>query len=281
METISEVGLLRRCIRDWRMADEKIGFVPTMGNLHAGHLALVEAAQKRCDRCVVSIFVNPMQFGEGEDFASYPRTLEQDQRKLEDAGVDLLFAPSVTTIYPQGDRAQTRVEVPELSDILCGASRPGHFIGVATIVCKLFNLVQPDLAVFGEKDYQQLMVIRRMTDDLALPVEILGLPTVREEDGLARSSRNSYLNPDQRKQAPILYETLEFTARALLAGERDYALLERNALDSLNAAGFKPDYFTIRRAEDLGMPSREERNLVILAAAFMGTTRLIDNLNVA
>ncbi|MEW8030504.1 MAG: pantoate--beta-alanine ligase [Candidatus Thiodiazotropha sp.] len=281
METITEVEILRKRIGSWRKAGEMIGFVPTMGNLHEGHLALVDAARKRSDRSVVSIFVNPMQFGEGEDYESYPRTLEPDRRKLEQAGVDLLFAPSANTIYPQGNQAQTRVEVPELSDILCGASRPGHFIGVATIVCKLFNYVQPDIAVFGEKDYQQLMVIRRMVADLAIPVEILGLPTVREADGLAKSSRNGYLSTDERKRAPKLYEILKATAKSLKEGERNYALLEANGLDLLRSAGFRPDYFTIRQADDLMPPAREEQDLVVLAAAYMGTTRLIDNLNAA
>ncbi|MEW7973440.1 MAG: pantoate--beta-alanine ligase [Candidatus Thiodiazotropha endolucinida] len=281
METITDVEALRKRIGSWRRAGEKIGFVPTMGNLHEGHLALVEVAGNRCDRSVVSIFVNPMQFGEGEDYKSYPRTLEQDQDKLEQAGVDLLFAPSATTIYPQGNQAQTRVEVPEISDILCGASRPGHFVGVSTIVCKLFNYVQPDIAVFGEKDYQQLMVIRRMVADLAIPVEILGLPTVREADGLAKSSRNGYLSADERKQAPQLFKILKKTAKLLRDGERNYGLLEENGLDLLRSAGFRPDYFTIRQAQDLTIPARDEQNLVILAAAYMGTTRLIDNLNAA
>ncbi|PVV12138.1 MAG: pantoate--beta-alanine ligase [gamma proteobacterium symbiont of Ctena orbiculata] len=281
METVCDLASLRQRINGWRGAGEKIGLVPTMGNLHEGHLALVEAARKRCDRCVVSIFVNPMQFGEGEDFASYPRTLDADQRKLEAAATDLLFTPTAATVYPQGDQAQTRVEVPGISDILCGASRPGHFVGVATIVCKLFNYVQPDLALFGEKDYQQLMVIRRMVDDLAMPIEIIGLPTVREADGLAKSSRNGYLSPAERRQAPKLYETLGVTARALKSGERDYALLEAEGQEMLRSAGFTPDYYAIRRAEDLQPPDPDERDLVILAAAFMGTTRLIDNLNAA
>ncbi|MBT2969498.1 MAG: pantoate--beta-alanine ligase [Candidatus Thiodiazotropha sp. (ex Ctena orbiculata)] len=281
METVCDLASLRQRINGWRGAGEKIGLVPTMGNLHEGHLALVEAARKRCDRCVVSIFVNPMQFGEGEDFASYPRTLDADQRKLEAAATDLLFTPTAATVYPQGDQAQTRVEVPGISDILCGASRPGHFVGVATIVCKLFNYVQPDLALFGEKDYQQLMVIRRMVDDLAMPIEIIGLPTVREADGLAKSSRNGYLSPAERRQAPKLYETLGATARALKSGERDYALLEAEGQEMLRSAGFTPDYYAIRRAVDLQPPDPDERDLVILAAAFMGTTRLIDNLNAA
>ncbi|MBT3047404.1 MAG: pantoate--beta-alanine ligase [Candidatus Thiodiazotropha sp.] len=281
METIADVASLRQRVSGWHRAGERIGLVPTMGNLHEGHLALVEAARKRCDRCVVSIFVNPMQFGAGEDFASYPRTLDADQRKLEAAATDLLFTPTAATVYPQGDQAQTRVEVPGISDILCGASRPGHFAGVATIVCKLFNYVQPDLALFGEKDYQQLMVIRRMVDDLAIPIEIIGLPTVREADGLAKSSRNGYLSAAERRQAPKLYETLRATARALKSGERDYALLEAKGLEMLRSAGFTPDYYAIRRAEDLQPPDPDARDLVILAAAFMGTTRLIDNLNAA
>jgi pantoate--beta-alanine ligase len=281
MKTVADVKMLRQLIGCWRMAGESIGFVPTMGNLHEGHLALLDAARERCDRSVVSIFVNPMQFGEGEDFEHYPRTLQEDQEKLKQAGTDLLFAPSVSTIYPQGGEAQTRVEVPGLSDILCGASRPGHFVGVATIVCKLFNCVQPDMAVFGEKDYQQLMVIRRMVADLAIPVEILGLATVREADGLARSSRNGYLTPEQRQRAPKLYQTLEFTAGLLKGGDRNYARLEKNGLDLLRSAGFRPDYFTIRRADDLQQPHEGEPDLIILAAAYMGTTRLIDNLNVA
>jgi pantoate--beta-alanine ligase len=281
METISEVERLRQFIGSWRRVGEKIALVPTMGNLHEGHLALVDAARDRCDRTVVSIFVNPMQFGEGEDFESYPRTLEEDQQKLQQAGVDLLFTPSATTVYPQGNQAQTRVEVPEISDMLCGASRPGHFVGVATIVCKLFNYVQPDIAVFGEKDYQQLMVIRRMVTDLSIPVEIIGLPTVRETDGLAKSSRNGYLSAEERKRAPKLFETLVVTAKALRDGERNYALLEENGIDLLRTAGFQPDYFTIRKAGDLTLPSQGEPNLVILAAAYLGTTRLIDNLNAA
>jgi pantoate--beta-alanine ligase len=281
MKTVAEVERLRQLIGGWRMAGERVGLVPTMGNLHQGHITLLDAARERCDRSVVSIFVNPMQFGEGEDFEDYPRTLQEDQEKLREAGADLLFAPSVSTIYPKGGQAQTRVEVPGLSDILCGASRPGHFIGVATVVCKLLNYVQPDMAVFGEKDYQQLMVIRRMVADLAIPVEILGLPTVREADGLARSSRNGYLTAEQRQRAPKLYETLKFTAGALRDGDRDYALLEEKGGDMLRSAGFRLDYFTIRRAEDLQLPVEGEQNLVILAAAYMGTTRLIDNLNVA
>jgi pantoate--beta-alanine ligase len=277
----STVIELRESIAHWRTGGARVAFVPTMGNLHAGHLELMAEARQRADRVVASIFVNPMQFGEGEDFDAYPRTLEADQAKLVDAGVDLLFAPTASIIYPAGADRQTRVEVPQLSDILCGASRPGHFVGVATVVCKLFNMVQPDLAVFGEKDYQQLMVIRRMVADLAMPIEIVGKPTVRESDGLALSSRNGYLSAEERAKAPQLYRALQSTAAALRDGNRDYTGLEAEAEKCLQAEGFRPDYFAIRRAEDLAIPDENEGKLVILAAAYLGTTRLIDNLNAA
>ena len=279
MLTLNTVEELRATIGSWRQAGEHIAFVPTMGNLHRGHLELMKSARDRADRVVSSIFVNPMQFGEGEDFDAYPRTLEEDQERLQQLGVDLLFAPAVTTIYPAGSTdQQTRVEVPGLSDVLCGASRPGHFVGVATVVCKLFNMVQPDLAVFGQKDFQQLMVIRRMVNELAMPIEIVGEATVRESDGLAMSSRNGYLSPQQRALAPQLYRTLQGTAAAIKSGNRDYTGLEAAAEAALQEAGFRPDYYAIRQAEDLAMPGDSEQNLVILAAAFLGTTRLIDNL---
>ena len=263
---------------DWRRSGEKIAFVPTMGNLHAGHLNLVQAARQQADRTVVSIFVNPMQFGQGEDFDAYPRTLDDDRTKLEAVGTDLIFAPEAGVVYPQGTRQQTRVEVPEISDILCGASRPGHFVGVATIVCKLFNLVQPDFAIFGEKDYQQLMVIRHMVNDLAMPVEIIGKATVREADGLAMSSRNGYLSADERQQAPLLYRTLQEIALAIKNGSCDYNRLEGRAIEALETAGFRPDYLVIRDADNLQSPKEKSTRLVILAAVFLGTTRLIDNL---
>jgi pantoate--beta-alanine ligase len=248
-----------------------------MGNLHAGHLELVRRARERADRTVVSIFVNPLQFGPSEDLAAYPRTLEADRKRLAEAGADLLFAPGVEEVYPGGQAGQTRVEVPGISDILCGASRPGHFTGVATVVCKLFNMVQPDLAVFGEKDFQQLMVIRRMTADLSMPVEILGAPTVREPDGLAMSSRNGYLNEEERQRAPRLQQTLRSAAQALQRGESVVGVESRAAAE-LAAAGFEPDYFSVRRAADLGEPGADEHELVILAAAHLGQTRLIDNI---
>ncbi len=281
MLTQTQLDTLRATIGQWRKEGERIAFVPTMGNLHAGHLDLMQEAARQADRVVVSIFVNPLQFGEGEDFDAYPRTLEEDTRKLMELGVDLLFAPTVDTLYPSGQEVQTRVEVPALSDILCGASRPGHFVGVATVVCKLFNMVQPDLAVFGEKDYQQLMVIRRMVADLDMPVQIVGRSTVREPDGLAMSSRNGYLTADQRGAAPLLYRTLQSTAEALRRGDRDYTGLETAARKVLQEVGFRPDYYVIRRAGDLAPPGQSEDNLVVLAAAYLGTTRLIDNLIVA
>lgn len=278
MLTCEAVDELRASVAVWRKAGKRIAFVPTMGNLHAGHLALVTAAGRMADRVVVSIFVNPMQFGEGEDFAAYPRTFDEDQAQLIAAGVDLLFAPTVDTIYPRDSRQQTRVEVPGLSDVLCGVSRPRHFIGVATIVCKLFNLVLPDLALFGEKDFQQLQVIRRMVSDLAFPIEIVGRPTVREDDGLAMSSRNGYLTSAQRATAPLLYKTLLATADGIRRGNLDYGALEKEAEKALAEGGFRPDYFAIRRAEDLAMPDESTEALVILAAAYLGSTRLIDNL---
>jgi pantoate--beta-alanine ligase len=229
---------------------------------------------------VVTIFVNPLQFGEGEDFDSYPRTLEEDQRQLADAGTDLLFAPTVAEVYSQSQREQTLVEVPGLSSVLCGASRPDHFAGVATVVCKLFNMVQPDLAVFGEKDFQQLLVIRRMTEDLCMPVKIVGVETQREADGLALSSRNSYLSDDERARAPQLYRLLQETAETIRGGDSDYAALESKAQDKLTEYGFRPDYFAVRRVSDLAPPSGEGEGLVILAAAHLGTARLIDNLRV-
>jgi pantoate--beta-alanine ligase len=279
LRVVDTLAALRAQVRQWRAAGLRIGFVPTMGNLHAGHLALVAQARQRSDRCVVSIFVNPLQFAAGEDFASYPRTRESDRQQLAAAHTDLLFLPEVETLYPRGQHAQTRVEVPGLSDILCGASRPGHFVGVATVVCKLLNMVQPDLALFGEKDYQQLLVIRHMVEDLALPVAIQGMATVREADGLARSSRNGYLSPDERRRAPALYRILQQTARAIAEGQGEYAALERQAREALTAAGLRPDYVSVRRAVDLAPPQPADRQLRVLAAAYLGRARLIDNLS--
>lgn len=281
MQTVRTRTALRSAVAGWRQAHERIAFVPTMGNLHDGHLRLVERAFRFAERVVVSIFVNPMQFGEGEDYASYPRTPEKDGAKLAEAGVDLLFAPTVEEMYPDGYRSATRVEVAGLSEILCGAVRPGHFVGVATVVTKLFNLVQPDVAVFGEKDFQQLTVIRRMVADLCFPVDVLGVPTVREADGLAMSSRNSYLTPKERSRAPALYRALCEAGERVQRGEMDLGAIEAEGLEKLRAAGFTPDYFTVRRAQDLMPAGAGDRELVILAAGRLGRTRLIDNLPIS
>jgi pantoate--beta-alanine ligase len=278
MITLTTTADLRRQVRRWRMDGERIALVPTMGKLHQGHLTLVREARKRADRVIVTIFVNPLQFGEGEDFESYPRTLQQDAAALSGEGADLLFAPAVTEVYSRPRELQTRVEVPGISDILCGAFRTGHFVGVATVVCKLFNMVQADLALFGAKDYQQLLVIRHMADDLCIPVEIIGVPTVREKDGLAMSSRNGYLTAQERKQAPELHRVMQNTAAAIESGSHEYAKLENDAKQVLEKAGFRPDYYVIRKAEDLSRPEQGEQNLVILAAAYLGKARLIDNL---
>ena len=280
MRTVHTIAELRAQVAAWRQAGERVAFVPTMGNLHRGHIHLVERAREQAPRTVASIFVNPTQFGPNEDFAGYPRTLAEDARQLKAAGLDVLFAPPVAEIYPRPLEDMTAVTVPELSGILCGASRPTHFRGVATVVGKLFNMVQPDAALFGEKDWQQLMVIRRLVEDLNFPVEIIGVPTVREADGLAMSSRNRYLTPQERAIAPALYATLSASAQRLRAGERDYQRLADEAKTALAAAGFRPDYFEIRRAGDLKPPSGEDTHLRILAAAWLGKARLIDNLAV-
>lgn len=278
MQTVHTIAELRARVAAWKRAGERVAFVPTMGNLHRGHLHLVERARELAPRTVASIFVNPTQFGPNEDFAGYPRTLEDDSRQLAAVGLDLLFAPRVAEMYPRPLDEMTRVTVPELSGILCGASRPIHFRGVATVVSKLFNMAQPDVALFGEKDWQQLMVIRRLVADLDFPVEIVGVPTVREADGLAMSSRNGYLTAEERAIAPTLYATLVASAERLRAGERDYARLANEAEMRLAAVGFRPDYFEVRRADDLQPPATGDADLRILAAAWLGRARLIDNL---
>ena len=277
METVALVKDLRARIGAWRRAGERIGFVPTMGNLHAGHHALVRQARRTCDRVVTSVFVNPLQFGPREDYGRYPRTLQADAERIA-AECDLLFAPAVEEMYPRGIAGHVEVHVPGISDILCGASRPGHFTGVATVVAKLLNLVQPDVAVFGQKDYQQLMVIRRMVDDLALPVAIESAPTVRDPDGLALSSRNQYLSGEQRALAPELYRTLQWMSARTRAGE-PRETVEAGARERLAGAGFEVDYVAVRLADDLGEPAPgTAAPLVALVAARLGDTRLIDNL---
>ncbi|NBF06127.1 pantoate--beta-alanine ligase [Pseudomonas sp. Fl5BN2] len=279
MNTVKTVRELRAAVARARSEGKRIGFVPTMGNLHSGHAALVAKAAQRVDFVVASIFVNPLQFGAGEDLDKYPRTLAADQEKLLQAGCQLLFAPGVEEMYPDGMAGQTRVSVPQLSEGLCGASRPGHFEGVATVVSKLFNMVQPDLAVFGQKDYQQLAVIRALVHDLNMPVQIIGEPTVRAADGLALSSRNGYLSEEQRAIAPVLYRSLSQIAQAIKGGERDYAKLLAEHQQLLEAAGLRGDYLEIRQAQNLRPATAEDRDLVILVAAYLGVTRLIDNLH--
>jgi len=280
MQTVFEIDELRRVILDWRRDGAKIAFVPTMGNLHSGHLSLLARASEIADRTVASIFVNPIQFGEGEDYEGYPSTLGDDQSKLDNHGLDLLFVPDLSVLYPGGTQSDTRVTVPELSNILCGSFRPGHFSGVATVVTKLFINVQPDYALFGEKDYQQLLVIKRMVHDLCIPVEIIGQPIVREPDGLAMSSRNAYLKPAERRKAPIIYAALCKAADRLRANSEETFTIEQDSMNELRAAGLRPEYFSIRRSEDLAEPRTGDRHLSILAAAWLGSARLIDNVKV-
>ncbi|MDV7210567.1 pantoate--beta-alanine ligase [Azotobacter beijerinckii] len=280
MITLKTVRELRAAIAHARSEGKRIALVPTMGNLHAGHIALVEKARQRADFVVASIFVNPLQFGPAEDLDKYPRTLAADQEKLLEGGCDLLFAPGVEEMYPDGMQGQTRIAVPGVSEGLCGATRPGHFEGVATVVTKLFNIAQPDIALFGEKDFQQLAVIRTLVRDLNMPIQIFGEPTVRAADGLALSSRNGYLNDEQRGVAPALYRILCDTRTALLAGERDFAGLCARGREALQQAGFRPDYLEIREATSLRPANAKDRRLVVLGAAYLGNTRLIDNLSV-
>ena len=276
MRTVNTISELQAITNAWRLDGASIAFVPTMGNLHTGHLQLVRMAKQKADRVVASIFVNPTQFGVGEDYETYPRTEREDQEKLASENVDLLFLPTVAEIYTPD--AKTTITVTGLSDIYCGASRPGHFNGVATVVCKLFNSVQPNIAVFGLKDYQQLTVIKTMVRDLNMAVEIMGVDTVREPSGLAMSSRNGYLSAGEKIVAPMLYSSLCAARDAILAGKPTYADVERQALQFLQQAGFQPDYFSVCRAADLNKATVEDADLVLLAAAKLGKTRLIDNI---
>jgi len=280
MLQVNTIAAVREQVAAWHRVGDTVAFVPTMGNLHAGHLALVAAARKLADHVVVSIFVNPLQFGPNEDFDRYPRTLAEDAAKLEQVEADLLFAPPVEEIYPHGQVVATKVDVPGVSEGLCGAMRPGHFVGVATVVAKLFNIVQPDLAIFGEKDFQQLQVIRKMVNDLCMPIEIVGVSTMREADGLALSSRNQYLSTEERSKAGMLYQQLRAAADQL--SERDdFSTLESEAMKALHDAGFEPEYFAIRNAETLLPAEKDTSELVILVAARLGNTRLIDNISLS
>ena len=279
MRTLNRIADLRALVQGWRMAGETIAFVPTMGNLHAGHASLLAAAHHHGRRVVASVFVNPLQFGPTEDYAAYPRTPDEDAALLAAQGVDALLLPTVEEMYPRGIVTSTLVDVPGISDILCGAFRPGHFRGVATVVVKLLNLVQPDTAIFGEKDYQQLTIIRRAVEDLCLPVRIVGAPTVRAEDGLALSSRNRYLDDGERAIAPELYRALDHARQRLMAGETDITSIEIEGLESLRAVGFRPDYFEIRTAGTLDRPQGREVGVVVLAAVRLRRARLIDNVH--
>lgn len=278
LEVVTGKDELREQLDDWRQAGEHIALVPTMGNLHDGHLELVELARQSAERVVVSVFVNPTQFGPGEDFENYPRTLERDKRRLKRASADLLFAPELEVMYPFGIDTAASVSLPVLTDEFCGESRPGHFDGVTSVITRLFSLVQPNVAVFGQKDYQQLLVIRRLVEDMSLPIKVVAAETVREKDGLAMSSRNQYLTEEEREIAPLLYAQLLEVSDTLESGAENYAEIESAALAALTEQGFEPEYFSIRRAENLDPPDRQTDELVVLAAATLGKARLIDNL---
>lgn len=277
MQTFAEIAPIREQIRAWRRDGRRIAFVPTMGNLHEGHLTLVRKARELADVVVVSIFVNPMQFDKADDLNNYPRTLDDDLAKLNNEGVELVFTPTPEIMYPKGLDRQTSVEVPGLSTMLEGALRPSHFRGVSTVVTKLFNIVQPDLACFGEKDYQQLALIRQMVIDMAMDIEIIGVPTVREMDGLAMSSRNGYLTVDERQRAPVLARTMRWISSQVRGGRTDYADIIVDANDQLRAAGLQPDEIYIRDAATLQPIGESSQQAVILMSAFLGKARLIDN----
>lgn len=277
MKQIHSVDKLRKAIAEWREAGDTIALVPTMGNLHKGHMSLISLAAEYAEHVIVSIFVNPTQFGPNEDYTNYPRMPEVDSRKLARAGIDILFAPSVEEIYPHGLENSAQVLVPELSDQLCGASRPGHFLGVTSVVSRLFNICIPDVAVFGNKDYQQLLILRRMVEDLHIPVKLLAGETERDANGLALSSRNEKLDEVQRAAAAIIYQALDDAATALRTGQNDFVNVEKTAIETISVAGLEPEYVAIRNAADLSMPQGNLPRLVILAAARLGGVRLIDN----
>ncbi|MDG1387356.1 MAG: pantoate--beta-alanine ligase [Halioglobus sp.] len=281
MRTCNSNAQLQAALKRFRSEGQSIVFVPTMGNLHEGHLDLVRKARTLCDIVVVSIFVNPLQFGAGEDLDGYPRTMAADKEKLFAEGVQLLYAPGVEDIYPDGMSRQTIVSVPELGDTLCGSSRPGHFDGVTTVVSKLFNIVQPDVSVFGEKDFQQLSIVRKMVKDLCMAIEIVGVKTTRDEDGLAKSSRNGYLSQAERSIAPLLHQTLTNCREAIACDFDNFLQLESHARMKLLQAGFEPDYFAIRDARTLRAVTEDTEEIAILAAASLGNTRLIDNVRLS
>jgi pantoate--beta-alanine ligase len=280
MQVVDSIASLRELITQWKRSGQTVGFVPTMGNLHDGHLKLVKRAKAHNDRVIVSIFVNPMQFGANEDLDAYPRTIEEDKAKLIADGADAVFLPSVSDMYPAGLDVQTYVEVPGISDVLCGASRPGHFRGVATVVSKLFNMVQPDDAFFGEKDYQQLQVIRTMVRDLSMAVTVHGVPTEREESGLAMSSRNGYLTAEEKATASLIYKAMQQMKTAIDEGNTDFLAIENAAVSELERHGFKNDYVKVVNAQTFMPAMPNDAHIVIVVALFMGKTRLIDNLQI-
>lgn len=281
MRTYCGNNQLQSALGKFRQNGQIIGFVPTMGNLHEGHLDLVRKARQQCDIVVVSIFVNPLQFGANEDLDAYPRTLAADKEKLFSEGVQVLYTPTAQEIYPDGMDAQTIVHVPNLGSTLCGSSRPGHFDGVTTVVSKLFNLVRPDLAFFGEKDFQQLSIVRKMVIDLCIPIKVVGVATTRADDGLALSSRNGFLSAEQRDMAPLLHQTLNSCREAIACGFDNFLQLESHARMKLLQAGFEPDYFAIRDARTLQPVTEDSEEIAILAAARLGPTRLIDNVRLS
>ncbi|MDQ2075948.1 pantoate--beta-alanine ligase [Marinimicrobium sp. ABcell2] len=279
MQVFHHIRSMREALAAARREGKRIGLVPTMGNLHDAHIALVHQAQSTCDCVVVSVFVNRLQFGLNEDWDKYPRTLPEDTAKLEAAGCDFLFCPEETEMYPNGMDGQTRVVVPTMTDILCGASRPGHFEGVTTVVAKFFNIVEPDEAVFGIKDFQQLAVIRRMVEDLCLPVQITAGSIVRADDGLALSSRNSFLDEDERPRANQLYRSLRWVEDQVTDGRRDYLTLAKEAAEQIEAGGFKVDYVSIRHSRTLMPAADDDREITILGAMYTRGARLIDNVS--
>lgn len=280
MLVVATIKELQNALYKHRQANKKIAVVPTMGNLHEGHLALVKTAQQHADIVVVTLFVNPTQFGANEDLDSYPRTFQDDCDKLDALNTSILFAPNIDEMYPLGGDQTTHVHVPNMTQVLCGASRPGHFDGVTTIVSKLFNITRADIAIFGEKDYQQLAVIRRMVNDLNIPIKIIGKPIVREPDGLAMSSRNGYLSEKERRIAPRLHQLLQTIKQEIIEGNHDLKSLESQAITDLIEAGFKPDYLQIYQRSELRPATENDKEIIILAAAFLGSTRLIDNIYV-
>jgi pantoate--beta-alanine ligase len=281
MDQASSVIELRQYVQHWKDHGQSIAFIPTMGNLHAGHMSLIEKGQSLCDRSICSIFVNPMQFGPNEDWDHYPRSLESDIDQLEAIGCDLVYLPTASELYPEGLDKISHVEVTGLTERYEGAHRPGHFTGVATVVLKLFNIVKPDVSVFGKKDFQQYRVISKMVQDFNLEVQIIGQETTREASGLASSSRNQYLDDAQKEKAAMIYRQLQQSARLIEEGERDFEMLQQRAIDSLDAAGFETDYFCVCNAETLLPASPDDRDLVILVTAALGPTRLLDNIEVS